>query len=133
MITRKELSEIKMLNYELKIDRQRLAALRRASLTPTFDPHHIRSTDPADPTARIAGALCELEGQILRKSERCVALLLKLQRFIDSVDDSEQRSIFYLKYVKQFSWQRIALELGCADEQLPRKRHHKYLREHGIK
>ena len=45
----------------------------------------------------------------------------------------EQRSVFYLKYVKQYSWTRIALELGYCDEQLPRKHHHRFLREQGIR
>ena len=43
---------------------------------------------------------------------RCMALLLKLQTFIYSIDDSLTRQIFELRYVKGMRWQGVAQALG---------------------
>ena len=43
---------------------------------------------------------------------RCVALLLKLQDFIYSIDDSLLRQIFELRYVEGKSWTAIEVALG---------------------
>ncbi len=133
MVTKQQLREIHLLKREIDIDRRRLRAIEAASRTPQLDglPHGGRG--PGDPTGNTAALLCDLQRQIEAKCARCVALLLQLQQYIDGIADSEQRSVFYLKYVKQYSWTRIALELGYCDEQLPRKHHHRFLREQGIR
>lgn len=131
MITKQQLMEIGTLKREIELDQRRLKMLKNRSLTPTFSTG-VRDSDAPDVTGRLAGMLADLENEILKKSERCVALLLKLQKFISEVESSEQRTVLYLRYVKCSSWQSIANALGEYDEQLPRKRHRRFLREQGI-
>lgn len=132
MITQKELREIRRLKTEIKLDRARLSELKRMSLTPVFTNERV-SSGISDPTAAYAERLATLEQMVSQKLNELLSLLIKLQQYINTIDESEQRTVFYLKYVKLYSWQRIALELGEYDEQLPRKRHHRYLRKQGIK
>lgn len=133
MITKNELGRIGMLKRELEIDRRRLYELKNSSLIASarMTGTHCK-TGPGDPTALIAERATQLEAAIALKAECCLELLLKLQNFINSIDDSEQRVVFYLKYVKCMSWTRIALELGMCDEQLARKHHNRYLKKRGI-
>lgn len=133
MITKSELTKIGMLKRELEIDRRRLYELKNSSLIASarLTGAHA-SSGPGDPTALIADRAVSLEAAIALKAECCLELLLKLQHFINTIDDSEQRMVFYLKYVKCYSWTRIALEIGLGDEQLARKHHNRYLKQRGI-
>ena len=43
---------------------------------------------------------------------RCLALLIKLEKYIYSIEDSFTRRIFELRYIKGYTWSKIALTLG---------------------
>ncbi len=61
---------------------------------------------------------------------RCVALVEELQDFINSIEDSDTRRVFTMRYINGFSWQKIAFQLGGYDESWPRKKHDRYLASH---
>ena len=72
MITKQQLMEIGTLKREIELDQRRLKMLKNRSLTPTFSTG-VRGSDAPDVTGRLAGMLADLENEILKKSERCVA------------------------------------------------------------
>ena len=43
---------------------------------------------------------------------RCLALLIKTQKFIYSIDDSRTRQIFELRYIKGLTWTQTAQQMG---------------------
>ena len=50
-----------------------------------------------------------------------------IQSYINLIEDSEMRRLFTMYYIKGYTWHRIAHEMGCIDESIPRKKHDRYL------
>lgn len=129
MLTTTELSQLRLLKREIAAEKERLAAVR-ALLGPgarRLDGMP-RAGGAADPTAACAAELCYLEQLIAENMQRAVCELLRLQRFINDIPDSETRQIFSERYIKGRSWLAVAFRLGWSDEQIPRKKHDKFLR-----
>ena len=130
-ITVQRLSQLRMLKREIGIERERLARLRSAGSygrrpapgTPAGTGH------TGDRTGFYATEIAYLEKLIAKNMHRCVCELLGLQTFINGIASSEMRQIFTERYIKGRSWLTIAFLLGWNDEQMPRKRHDKFLRE----
>lgn len=88
-VTKEELSQYRHLKRELEQEKQKLA--RKSEQDPEYAEYY------------------EL---VENNKMRCMALLIKLQSFIYSIDDSFLRQIFELRYVQGKSWQGISAELG---------------------
>lgn len=54
----------------------------------------------------------ELYELVQNNKLRCMALMLKTQSYIYSIDDSLTRQIFELRYIKGLKWAGVAAELG---------------------
>lgn len=71
----------------------------------------------------------ELYEMIENNKLRCMALLIRLQGFIYSIDDSLMRQIFELRYVEGLSWSAVAYKLGAYyTEDYVRIMHDRYLK-----
>lgn len=74
-------------------------------------------------TEKCAGTL-----RLLRKKQRELkAEYHALNKFINDIPDSETRRIFRLRYIDGKTFQWIAFRLCMTDEQIPRKKHNKFL------
>ena len=54
-----------------------------------------------------------------------------IEDFVEAIPESETRRIFHFRYIDgkvRPSWQWIAFKTGRWDEQIPRKKHNKYLK-----
>ncbi len=131
-MTQRELGQLKFLKREIAQDRQRLRHLKSLSETPTLR-WSVRTQGGrrSDTVCSRAVEIAQLEGQIEQNMSRCVGQLLALQRYINAIDDSELRMVFYRRYVCGESWCCVAQKLGYADEQLPRKKHDRWLKNGG--
>lgn len=72
------------------------------------------------------------ETKLMSLVDRCRAAKNKAEEFINSIPDSEIRTIFSLRYLygaRKPSWQEVAFKIGKFDESYPRRKHDKYLRE----
>ena len=74
-----------------------------------------------------AARLAALAERLDRRRTACMAQLGALYDFIDGVPDSRMRQILTLRYVDGRSWQSVAFAIGEADEQFPRRLHHRFL------
>lgn len=97
-------------------------AVQSASTAP-FSKHTVTAEGlPPSPKAK---ALLERKAQLRsRKAE--------VERFVDSITDSEIRLIVQLKYIRGKrppSWQSIASRLGYCSEHTPKRRFKKFLSE----
>ncbi len=54
----------------------------------------------------------ELEEKIRKKSAECARLQSEINEFIDGIDDSLTRQVFYFRYVKCLPWQKVAAMTG---------------------
>lgn len=133
-ITVQRLSQLRMLKREISIERERLAKLRALSAygrRPNFGEGGGGCGTASDRTGFYATEITYLEKLVAKNMHRCVCELLGLQTFINSIESSELRQIFTERYIKGRSWLTIAFLMGWNDEQMPRKRHDKYLKNAG--
>ncbi|MFI3326949.1 MAG: hypothetical protein R3Y35_12385 [Clostridia bacterium] len=84
-------------------------------------------TDTSDKVGKCVAAIIDLQQELVDLTARRVAELESLNDFIAAIEDSQLRTIFYLRYVKHLTWLQIAFKTGYTDEQRPRRLHNKYL------
>lgn len=70
----------------------------------------------------------ETLAEIERKLKEIRAEFHKLNKFINDIEDSELRRIFRMRYIDGRTFQQIAFRIGYTDEQVPRKKHNKFLK-----
>lgn len=129
-MTKKELSQLYYLNREIEYLQKRLRELKEKSVSCTNIitgmPH---GTDIKDLVGNCASEIIDLEDLIEIKLKECFFNLNKLNRYINSIDDSQMRMILSLRYINGLSWQQVAFSIGETDEQFPRRKHNKFLND----
>ena len=114
--------EVEML--QARIDELEMAAqggVRRISGMP-------RGTRGGDRVARYATSIADLRTLLEEKRDACFGELTRLYAFVEQIDDSLTRQVMIYRYVDGMSWQQVAIALGEADEQYPRRLHNKFLK-----
>jgi len=110
---KEELSQLYYLNREIEWQQRRLSELEhRATSRPTHItgmPRHKRVTDKV---GDFAVEIADLGAQIDVNIKRCFSELIRLTRYIDSLDDSLVRLILSLRYINGLSWRQVALNIG---------------------
>ena len=79
---------------------------------------------PPDPRVR----------QLLERKARLKASCSAVERFAESIEDDEVRTVVRLRYMSQGrkpSWREIAFRLGYLDEGTPRKKVRQFLQKDG--
>lgn len=129
MITVQRLSQLRYLKHEIEAERERLVELRGlAEFGARQTDGMPKGSRKSNRVARFAVEMSYLQQLIADNMQRAVCELLRLQQFINEIEDSELRLIFFYRYIKCLSWQNVAFRMGQYDEQLPRKKHDRYLR-----
>ncbi len=110
---RKELSQLYYLNREIEEQQRRLQELEALATSCTSwitgMPKNKGITDKlADYVAEIA----DLKGLIDLNIRKCFYELNRLNRYINTIDDSQMRMIFSLRYINGLCWQQIAHSIG---------------------
>lgn len=115
-MTKKELMQIYYLNREIMNDTEELVELK------------IKSRECGDDTEKLQ-LIRERENEIIAKVRRCTKIKDKVTKFINSIEDSLTRQIFYYRFVKSMSWKRVAyMTGGCNTEESVRKIAERYLK-----
>lgn len=113
-MTLNELSQLYYLNREIELDQKRLDELRADTGhlgSPSFSgtPHGSGNSSPVENEAIERRAL---EALIEAKKARCTAELLRLETYIQSIEDSLTRQIFTYRFVNGLSWRQVAEHIG---------------------
>jgi hypothetical protein len=128
----KRLSQLRYLKREIAIERDRVIELRALA---GYGRRRLgcegKASRTADRTGGYASEIAYLTDLIAQNMTRCICELLRVQSFINSIDDSELRIIFRERYIKGRSWLSIAFLLGYHDEQIPRRKHDRFLQKNG--
>ncbi len=128
-MTKDELSQLHYLKREIKRDLSFLKELESKAYGCSFFMAGMpKSKSIRDRVGDYSSEVMDLKEKINENISRCRKELKKINSFIDSIAESEIRQLFYLRYVRGFSWQKIALQNGYCDESVPRKRHDRYLK-----
>ena len=72
--------------------------------------------------------------QLLERKARLKAACSAVERFAESIEDDEVRTVVRLRYMSQGrkpSWREIAFRLGYLDEGTPRKKVRQFLQKDG--
>lgn len=112
-MTVKELSQLYYLNREIEMDQKRLEELEGKigvqSPRLTGMPRRSRATDS---TERLVAEMVDLQALIAAKQLQCIHERNRLERYIDSIGDSEMRLIFTLRFINGLSWHQVAVHMG---------------------
>ena len=126
---KKELSQLYYLNREIEEQQRRLAELEVAATSCTASITGMPKTNGiSDKLANYVVETADLKALLDLNLKKCFYELNRLNRYINSVDDSEMRMILSLRYINGLTWLQIAFSIGETDESYPRRKHNKFLK-----
>jgi len=112
-MTKKELSQLYWLNREIDEQQRRLDELECLATSCTS---HItgmpRSTGVTDRLSKYVAEIVDLKGLIDLNIKKCFYELNRLNRYIETIEDSQMRMIISLRYINGLNWVQIAMSIG---------------------
>ncbi len=127
-MNKKDLSQLYWLNREIEEQQRRLEELESIATSCTANITGMpKGNGVSDKVASCVAEIIDLKGLIDLNIKKCFYELNRLNRYIESVEDSQMRMILSLRYVNGLTWQQIAFSIGECDEQYPRKKHNRFL------
>lgn len=126
-MTKKELSQYRSIVAEIDEIRDRL------------NDNTVHGTVTGSDRFPFAKRVISVSGIVATEQNRRDMMLLRklemqkqeIEDFVEAIEDSETRRIFRYRYIDgtvRPSWQWIAFKIGHHDEQIPRKKHNKFLK-----
>ena len=132
-MTVKELSQLYYLNREIEEQQRRLRELESLASSCTAQITGMpKSVQFSDKLAKYAVEIADLKALLDLNLKKCFYELNRLNRYIDSVEDSQMRLILSLRYINGLTWQQIAFSIGEHDEQYPRRKHNAFLKNQNL-
>jgi hypothetical protein len=130
-LTKNELFQLRFLNHEAKQIQTRIEELEGFASSCTA---HItglpKISVKSDIIGKYASELADIKKLLELKQMECLCQFDLLNRFIQSVDDSEMRQILTYRYISGFQWDQIAVHIGYgASEDSVRKAHDRFLQK----
>lgn len=131
-MTVKELSQLYWLTREIERDTERLMELRLKSesvSSPNLSGVNVMGGDPGRRVEQMAIAIITLEKAIEEKRIRCLTEQIRLETFIATIDDSQLRQLFTLRFINGLNWVQIAHLIGGGNtEEGVKKKVYRYLK-----
>lgn len=129
-MTKQELSQLYYLNREIEHLKTRIAEVEGLATSTTKQitgmPH---VAGVSDNVGKYVAELADLKELLQLNLKKCFYEFNRLNRFIQSIEDSQLRMILSLRYINGLGWQQIAFSIGERDEQYPRKKHNRFLKK----
>ncbi len=127
-MTKKELSQLRHLKYEVRELMDRIKELEGSATSCAVRIDDLpKSRELTDKVGNYAIQIAELRKELDARLYQLYREYVRLSRYIANVKDSQMRVILALRYIKGFTWQKIAYTIGEHDEQYPRKKHNAFL------
>jgi hypothetical protein len=125
----KELEQYRSLKREVEILEKELHKITHQSPYSMNFNGMPRSGRIADKTGEMAALVADIEVMLKDRKYWCLHMRKKIERFIDSIDDSETRIIVRLRVIEEMTWTDIARRLGKSDREYPKRRYYKVVRK----
>lgn len=130
-MTKQELSQLYYLNREIEHLKGRITELECIATSSnsriTGMPH---ATDISDKVGKYAAEIADLKELLDLNLKKCFYELNRLNRYIESIEDSQIRMIMTLRYVNGLSWRQIAFSVGGGNtEESVKKVAYRYLKK----
>jgi len=131
LMTKQELSQLYYLNREIEHLKDRITELECIATSSTSRitgmPH---ATDISDKVGKYAAEIADLKELLDLNLKKCFYELNRLNRYIESIDDSQIRMILSLRYINGLSWEQVAASISpYASGESVRKAHERFLRK----
>lgn len=131
-MTKKELSQLYYLNREIEQQKRKLIELEatafKTSQCITGMPTGSRTSDKV---GKCASEIADLKALIELNMQKCWYERSRLERYIQSIDDSLTRQIFSLRYISCLRWNQVADTIGGNNtEGSVKMAHNRYLNAH---
>jgi hypothetical protein len=130
-MTKKELSQLYYLNREIEEMQIRLQELESLATCCTANitgmPH---ASGISDKVGKYAAEIADLKSLLDLNLKKCFYELNRLNRYINSIEDSEIRMILSLRYINGLCWEQVAGSISpYASGESVRKAHDRFLRK----
>ncbi len=127
-MTKKELSQLYWLNREIEEQQRRLDELECLATSCTSNITGMpKSQGVIDKISKYVAEIGDLKSLLDLNIKKCFYELNRINRYIESVEDSQMRMILSLRYVNGLSWQQIAVSIGGNTSESVRKAHDRFL------
>lgn len=128
-MTKKELSQLYYLKKEIKEQQRRIAELEAAATKCTANISGMPSgKGVSDKVGKYTAQIADLKALLDLNLKKSFYELNRLTRYIESIEDSEMKLIFSLRYIQNMHWHEIARAINYQDESVPRKKHGRFLK-----
>ena len=112
-MTKQELSQLYYLNREIEQLKNRIAELEciatSTSSVITGMPH---ASGVSDKVGKYAAEIADLKELLDLNLRKCFYELNRLNRFIESIEDSQLRMILSLRHINGLGWDQVAASIG---------------------
>ena len=116
-MTKKELSQLYYLKKEIKEQQNRIKELEAAATSCSSKIDGLPSGEGInDKIGNYAVQIADLKSLLDLNLKKSFYELNRLNRYIQSVEDSQMRMILTLRYVNGLTWRQIAKSLGVAGD-----------------
>lgn len=129
-MTKKELSQLYYLKKEIKEQQKRIKELETAATSCSSKIDGLPSgTGISDKIGNYTAQIADLKSLLDLNLKKCFYELNRLNRYIQSIEDSQIQMILTLRYVNGLTWWQIAKSLGVAgDGSTERKKLNRFLK-----
>ena len=129
-MTLNELSQLYYIKKEIRNLKNKLYELDPASQPTATRFNNSRNISLSSPTENIACKRAEYEKLIEHYIEKLEAEKIKIEKYIETIDDSLTRQIFRARLIDGHQWTRIALDLGGNNTDIGVKlRYYRYIKK----
>ena len=112
-MTKKELKNLYYLKKEIVAQKKRIKELENLATSCTAKVTELTNkTEVIDKVGNYAVEIADLKRLLDLNLKKRFYELVRLDKFIESVEDSEIRTILMLRYAQGLSWQQIAKDMG---------------------
>ena len=112
-MTKKELKNLYYLKKEIVAQKKRIKELENLATSCTAKVTELTNkTEVTDMVGKYAVEIADLKRLLDLNLKKRFYELVRLDKFIESVEDSEIRTILMLRYAQGLSWQQIAKDMG---------------------
>lgn len=130
-MTKQELSQLYYLNREIEQLKNRITEVECVATSTssriTGMPH---ASGISDKVGKYAAEIADLKELLDLNLKKCFYELNRLNRYIESIDNSEMRMILSLRYINGLSWEQVAASISpYASGESVRKAHERFLRK----
>ena len=134
-MTKKELSQLYYLNREIEEQQRRLAELEALATSCSAQITGMPKVQwNSDKVAKYAAEIADLKALLDLNLKKCFYEFNRLNRYIETVYDSQMRMILALRYINGLSWRQIAFSIGGGNtEESIRQMVHRFFKKNSNK